>query len=100
MDEVTREQLERSLAVFFSGSNQPDMSGDPRNRLSPLQRRRLSDAINAVWPIARAAALREAAGIAESKQSTDDDWDHSYWDQACILIAAALLKEAETTEGK
>ena len=99
MDEVTREQLERSLAVFFSGSNQPDMSGDPRNRLSPLQRRRLSDAINAVWPIARAAALREAAGIARDAYKRA----HRSGDENELepdAIAAALLKEAETTEGK
>ncbi|RWK39272.1 hypothetical protein [Mesorhizobium sp.] len=41
-DMITR--VEKALAVHFSGNRMPDMSGDPRNRLSSLQRRNLTDA--------------------------------------------------------
>lgn len=41
------EEIGRELAFFFSGNNQPCMSGDPRDRLSPLRRRDLDDAANA-----------------------------------------------------
>jgi len=56
MSESMIERVERALAIHFSGNRQPCMSGDPRDRLSPLQRRNLSDA-------ARAAieAMREAS---------------------------------------
>ncbi|TIN83076.1 hypothetical protein [Mesorhizobium sp.] len=38
------ERVEKALAVHFSGNRMPDMSGDPRARLSQLQRRNLTDA--------------------------------------------------------
>lgn len=40
----------------------------------------------------RFAALvaNECARVAESRQSTDTDWDHNYWDQACLSAAAAI----------
>jgi dGTP triphosphohydrolase len=38
----------------------------------------------------RAEALEKAAKVAESFVSTDDSWDHSYWDQACNMIANRL----------
>jgi hypothetical protein len=43
-DEVVLGRLECSLASFIGGNRQPHMSGDPRERLSPLQRRNTSDA--------------------------------------------------------
>jgi hypothetical protein len=51
------ERVEWALAIFFSQNRMPCMSGDPRDRLSSLQRRNLSDA-------ARAAieAMREPTG--------------------------------------
>jgi hypothetical protein len=42
------ERLERRLAFYFSHNNQPCMSGDPRDRCSPLQRRNLSEAVASV----------------------------------------------------
>lgn len=35
----------------------------------------------------RESNLEEAARICESLISTDDDWDHSYWDQALSAVA-------------
>lgn len=43
-----REYLERLLALYFSGNRQPCMSGDPRDRLSPLRRRDLEDAVREI----------------------------------------------------
>lgn len=42
------EFMERTLAVYFSWNRQPCMSGDMRDRLSPLRRRELSDAVLAL----------------------------------------------------
>ena len=57
----------------------------------------------AAYPIARAAALREAAGKAKVAwlsypRGEIGDADHD--NDLCEWIAAALLKEAETTEAK
>jgi hypothetical protein len=46
--EKLTERLERRLAIYFSHNSQPSMSGDPRDRCSPLQRRNLSEAVKAV----------------------------------------------------
>ena len=70
MDETLIEAIEVALASFFSGNNMPDMSGDPRRRLSPLQRRNLTDAARACAPLAYRAGMERAAGIA----SKHGDW--------------------------
>jgi hypothetical protein len=46
--DADREALGYLLAGHFSGNSQPDMSGDPRKRLSPLRRRDMDDAINEI----------------------------------------------------
>lgn len=62
--DAARETVEWALAVHFSGNRMPHMSGDPRNRLSPGQRRQMEDArdavLDALAPIlaARVAAAR------------------------------------------
>jgi hypothetical protein len=43
-----REELERLLALYFSGNRMPCMSGDPRDRLSPMRKRDLSDAVTSI----------------------------------------------------
>jgi len=42
-----RERMRYELAQFFSLNNQPDMSGDPTRRLSPLQKQNLDRCIDA-----------------------------------------------------
>jgi len=88
------ERVEYALAFFISHNNQPDMSGDPRARLSTLQRRNLSDA-------ARAAikAMREPtdamvkAGVDYALHVTiggDYKWPDYIRDKHRIMIDAAL----------
>ena len=101
MDETLIEAIEVALASFFSGNNMPDMSGDPRRRLSPLQRRNLTDAARACAPLAYRAGMERAAGIAEDYTNAfPDDAECTDFRVAGEAIAAAILKEAETTEGK
>ncbi len=60
-----RETLEWALAVHFSQNRQPCMSGDPRDRLSSLQRRNMEDARDAVLEaLAPILAHRECAAAA------------------------------------
>ncbi len=47
--EINEERLGRILAPLLSLNNQPPMSGDPRDRLSPLQRRQLDEVVAMVW---------------------------------------------------
>ncbi len=42
------EEIGQALAIFFANNRQPCMSGDPRDRLSPLRRRDLDDATSAI----------------------------------------------------
>jgi hypothetical protein len=46
--EKLAERLEKRLAIYFSHNNQPAMSGDPRDRCTPQQRRHLTEAVQAV----------------------------------------------------
>ncbi len=46
-----QEQLEWVLAIHFSGNKMPHMSGDPRNRLSDMQRRQLDQAVSAAMEV-------------------------------------------------
>jgi hypothetical protein len=72
-----REALEYAMASHFSRNRQPHMSGDPRMRLSAMERRNFDDAmrtaletlapfVSAYARDVRATALREAAGIART----------------------------------
>lgn len=57
-----REALEWVLAIHFSQNRQPCMSGDPRDRLSPMQRRNMEDARDAMLEaLAPFVSAREAA---------------------------------------
>jgi hypothetical protein len=74
-----REKLEYALAMHFANNRMPHMSGDPRNRLSSLQRRNMEDAVTSILEVigpcltpaevdarvkeARRDALEEAAQI-------------------------------------
>lgn len=56
------EEIGWTLAVFFSNNRMPCMSGDPRDRLSPLRRRELDDAARAILALfAPILAEKEAA---------------------------------------
>jgi hypothetical protein len=46
-----REKLEYALAMHFSSNRMPHMSGDPRNRLSSLQRRNMEDAVTSILEV-------------------------------------------------
>ena len=46
---------------------------------------------------AYAAGLERAAVIAEERQSNDEDWDTSYWNQCAVNIAAAIRAEKDKT---
>jgi hypothetical protein len=46
-----REKLEYALAMHFSNNRMPHMSGDPRNRLSSLQRRNMEDAVTSILEV-------------------------------------------------
>lgn len=63
------ELIERALAIHFSQNRQPHMSGDPRERLSALQRRNMEDARDAVIaalgiPVETLRGLRDGSLVA------------------------------------
>jgi hypothetical protein len=65
-----REAVEWALAVHFTQNRQPCMSGDPRDRLSSLQRRNMEDARDAVLEaLAPLVAAREAAAWAAGAEA-------------------------------
>lgn len=45
MTDTPRDIMERAAAIHFGNNRQPDMSGNPLNRLVKLDRRRLSKAV-------------------------------------------------------
>ncbi len=69
-----RETLEWALAIHFSRNRQPCMSGDPRDRLSSLERRNLSAAaqaaLDALDPVV--AVLVEAARRDERERMANE----------------------------
>lgn len=78
------EEIARALAIFFANNRQPCMSGDPRDRLSPLRRRDLDDAASAVLALfapflaEKERAERErCAKVAETAKSYDDNLQRS-----------------------
>ncbi len=90
--DVDREALEWALAIHFSQNRQPDMSGDPRNRLSPLQRRNMNDAIDALLPLieAHTRAAVEAERAAERVFTLGagkcvTNWG-TYVDKPCVFL--------------
>lgn len=74
--EGLREDLERALAIHFSQNRQPCMSGDPRDRLSPLQRRNMNDAVDAILSLAPFAdyAAGRRAGLEEAAEARLMAW--------------------------
>ena len=63
--DAMREALEWALAIHFSQNRQPCMSGDPRDRLSSLQRRNMEDARDAALEaLAPVVTQRERASYA------------------------------------
>lgn len=86
MDAKVIEEMARALALHFRSENKNN-SPETIKEATKL----FMDAARAAYPFARAAALREAAGIAA------DEFPMSLEGE---FIAAAILKEAETTEGK
>jgi len=77
------EQIERIAAIHISGNRQPCMSGDPRDRLSPLQRRNLSDLANnildVVEPMLRSDEREKCARIARGQLPMDVHPDSPYY---------------------
>ena len=72
--DAARETVEWALAVHFSGNRMPHMSGDPRNRLSPGQRRQMEDARDAVLDaLAPILAARVAAARREGIEAAADE---------------------------
>jgi hypothetical protein len=57
------EGLEWALAIHFSMNRQPHMSGDPRNRLSAMQKRQMDAVIDAALTALRAARPDIAAAL-------------------------------------
>ena len=81
------ELIERALAIRFSQNRQPHMSGDPRERLSALQRRNMEDARDAVIaalgiPVETLRGLRDGSLVAAPRA-----WVHP---QNARELAAAL----------
>jgi hypothetical protein len=71
---MDRDKLERLIghhvAFAMTGDKMPDMSGDQRNKLSPLRRRACDDAVREILDhphIARALALLDRAGDAAAE---------------------------------
>ena len=98
--DAARETVEWALAVHFSGNRMPHMSGDPRNRLSPGQRRQMEDArdavLDALAPILAArvaAARREGIEAAAARCDTREvGWGGicGYREQEAADCAAAI----------
>ena len=94
--DAARETVEWALAVHFSGNRMPHMSGDPRNRLSPGQRRQMEDArdavLDALAPIlaARVAAARREGIEAAAEAMSPMLRSMISRDQAVSIIRALL----------
>lgn len=84
------ELIERALAIHFSQNRQPHMSGDPRERLSALQRRNMEDARDAVIaalgiPVETLRGLRDGSLVAVPREPIKQIRD------ACIFAHGPLL---------
>jgi hypothetical protein len=96
--DAARELVEWALAVHFSGNRMPHMSGDPRNRLAPGQRRAMEDARDAVLealaPILAAqieAARREEREICKKLVLTmRDAWRKRHGQREGVAYAEAI----------
>jgi hypothetical protein len=72
-----REALEYALASHFSRNRQPHMSGDPRARLSTMERRNFDDAIHAALAaLAPHLAAREAAAFKRGAEASREQVAH------------------------
>lgn len=89
-----REALEWALAIHFLQNRQPCMSGDPRDRLSSLQRRNMEDARDAVLealaPILKAREAAAAMAMRERAAAEAEDRRRLY---AARQRSAANLKD-------
>jgi hypothetical protein len=99
-----RDELARLLAYFFAANRQPHMSGDPRNRLSPMRLRELEDAVDAIL----------AAGYRRIPKPGTEEWEamveralRAYWDTGehelgmdAALRAALQQPDHEPGEGR
>lgn len=70
------ELIERELAIHFTQNRQPHMSGDPRERLSAMQRRNMEDARDAVIaalgiPVETLRGLRDGSLVAVPRENND-----------------------------
>ena len=99
------EEIGQALAIFFANNRQPCMSGDPRDRLSPLRRRDLDDATSAILALfapimageERTALRRETRALSQAQE-----WRNiAEKAEARALAAEAALKlvaEQDVTE--
>ncbi len=86
--ELIKTRIGYAMASVVSGNNQPDMSGDPRNRLSPLRRRHFDEAVE---------YAAEGAIEAYRKHQADAGIVEVYADALAALGAAASKVDTSTT---
>jgi len=96
-DDRLVELIEWHFAALVSGNNMPHMSGDPRARLHPGQRRRLNDASRAALAALRqhrpdVAAVLDGDGGWQPIETVTDRHAHWVWHpahgQGCAFRAA------------
>lgn len=68
---MTAEAIEWVLAPYFSGNRMPHMSGDPRNRLSPLQRRDVENASREIEALYSATIDALRADLFRAREERD-----------------------------
>ena len=89
-----REALEWVLAIHFSQNRQPCMSGDPRGRLSPMQRRNMEDARDAVLEaLAPILKAREAAAAMAMRENLADLFAEIKWNNLEREVRALPLPD-------
>lgn len=92
----TRDALSWALAVHFSQNRQPCMSGDPRDRLSAMQRRNLDDAVQGVLNVIAAAVAAEREACAAVCDDHASLWKTS---NSAAHLSARLLGGAIRARG-
>lgn len=103
----TREELAetigRSIACMVSGNNQPHMSGDPRNRLSPLKRRHFDEACDnaAEAVLARLHAPAARTQVEQQRKTIEELNGMDATQQTCVDAIIKQRDEARAlVEGK
>jgi hypothetical protein len=87
-EEEMRDQVERTLAIFFTGNRMPHMSGDPRERVPPAKRRDLSDAADNVLALIQPALERARREERERER------------ERCAVMADAMAEDMAISIGK